>query len=156
MTDPKPFYFSPFASFSACAEPRVFTVSREDEFPAGFNLEGARLVEVRYDGGGLGRLLATIEEAASIRGGGFQALLEDLEAVAKTDPLVVYVEGADHLLADIGPALLHFTTGWETFAHHANGVSPMYLVLETGPRETVNAAFYPGGVVKWRSEHTTL
>jgi hypothetical protein len=59
------------------------------------------------------------------------------------------VRHADRLLADIGPALLYVAASWESFARHGKGVHSMYLVLDTGPRAKVSAAFYPGGKVDW-------
>jgi hypothetical protein len=144
------FHFSSFARRFAVAEPRVFAVSEDDKFPTGFNLNGATLFEVQYESGGLGKLFDLIEEVALISASSLQALLESLEDLSATEPLVLYIRGVDRLLADVGPAVLHIATGWEGFAHHANGVSAMFLVLETGPRATVDAAFFPGGAVDWR------
>jgi hypothetical protein len=144
------FRFSSFARQFGVEEPRVYAVAEEANFPTGFNVVGARLIEVRYQAGGLGQLFELIEAAVPVEGGSFQALLEGLEDAFPDSPLVICVRGADQLLADVGPALLHVIAGWEAFTHHANGVSAMYLVLETGPSATVNTAFYPGGVVSWR------
>jgi hypothetical protein len=131
-------------------EPRVFAVSTEDEFPLAHHIEGARIVSVRYAGGGLRSLFNLIADAADIpSNGSFQALLENLEHLSESKPLILFVQSGDRLLADVGPALLHVTTFWERFARHAGGVSAMYLVLETGPRGTTDAAFHPGGKVDW-------
>ena len=103
-----------------------------------------------YEGGGIGTLFDQIAEAGLLpKSGSFQALLEDLEDLSKNKPLIVFVRNSNRLLADIGPALIHIVTGWAGFTRHAGGVSSMYLVLETGPRATVHAAFYPGGKVDW-------
>jgi hypothetical protein len=105
---------------------------------------------VAYNGGGLNVLFDQIAEAARVRTGtSFQALLENLSDVSEREPLVVYVRRGDRLLSDVGPALVHVLTSWEQYVRHATGVHPMYLVVEMGPREKVNAAFYPGGKVDW-------
>jgi hypothetical protein len=131
-------------------EARVFSVDAEAEFPNGRQLEGARLLTVTYEGGGLGILFDQIAAAAGLDGSNhFQALLEKLSALADQKPLIVYVRHADRLLGDVGPALLHISTFWESFVRHGSGVHSMYLVLETGPRAKVNAAFFPGGKVDW-------
>jgi hypothetical protein len=90
-----------------------------------------------------------IAASCGVMSGSFQAFLENLENITNERPLVVVVRDADRLLADVGPALMHIVAGWESFTHHANGISAMYLVLETGPRALTNSAFYPGGVVDW-------
>jgi hypothetical protein len=130
-------------------EPRVFTKSGEDHFPTGINVDEARLIEVQYLSGGIGTLFDLIADAAKIPTGSFQALLENLEDLSQDQPLILFVRGSLQLLADVGPALMHLMTGWESFARHANGVSAMYLVLETGSQAQVDRAFFPGGPVDW-------
>ena len=125
-------------------------VDEEDGFPGSRDLGGARLIRVDYKGGGFTSLSDQIAEAADIPARtSFQALLENLSVLSDNEPLIVYVRHGDRLLADIGPALLHVITGWESFVRHGAGVHPLYLVIETGPRATVHAAFYPGGEVDW-------
>jgi hypothetical protein len=131
-------------------EPRVFAFDKEDNFPRGLtSIKEARLVEVPYEGGGITALLENVAELSGVAFGSFQATLENLEQLSHDRPLVIFVRDADRLLADVGPALIHLITGWESFTHHASGISPMYLVLETGPRAVTHSAFYPGGVVNW-------
>ena len=131
-------------------EPRVFAVDAENDFPHGRNLHEVCLLTVDYKGGGFNVLSDQIAEAAQIpTRTSFQALLENLSELSDRGPLIVYVRHGDRLLADIGPALIHVITGWERFVRHARGVHSMYLVIETGPRARVDAAFYPGGVVNW-------
>jgi hypothetical protein len=131
-------------------EARVHVVHSEANFPSGYNLVDAQILDIAYRGGGLGGLFDLIEAAAQIPSrGSFQAMLENLEALSSSGALILVVRGATQLLADVGPALLHIMAGWEGFAHHATGVSAMYLVLDTGPAERVNAAFNPGGVIEW-------
>ena len=77
-----------------------------------------------------------------------QATLEHLEELSHDMPLVIVVRDADRLLADVGLALIHFIAGWESFTHHASGISATHLVLETGPRAVTHSAFYPGGEVE--------
>lgn len=84
-----------------------------------------------------------------MKSGSLQAVLENLEDLSSETPLIVVVRRAHRLLADVGPAVLHLLDGWESFTHHGSGVSPMYLVLETGPRAQVSEAFHPGGPVDW-------
>jgi len=141
MLQPKPF---PWAG----GEPRVFAVDREQEFPVA--IKNARLIDVPYQGGGITTLIDNIAASCGVNSSSFQAFLENLEEISHELPLVIVVRDADRLLADVGPALIHFMAGWEGFCRHASGISAMYLVLETGPRATVNAAFYPGGLVDWR------
>jgi|SRR6185437_15548145 len=137
-------------------EPRVFAVNTEDNFPAGLpSINETTFVDISYETGGLTALLDSITEAAGVTSGAFQAVLENLENLSREKPLVVCVRGADRLLADIGPAVIHLITGWEGFTHHASGISAMYLVLETGPRAITNCAFYPGGVVNWITANST-
>jgi hypothetical protein len=105
---------------------------------------------VDYNGGEFRGLSDHIAEAAQIPTcTSFQALVENLSDLSEREPLIVYVRHGDRLLMDIGPALIHVLTSWEGFVRHGNGVHPMYLVVETGPRATVNAAFHPGGKVDW-------
>ena len=131
-------------------EPRVFAVDKEDEFPKGLSsIEAAHVVDVSYEDGGLTALMDRIAAACQTRSGSFQAFLENLEDLSHERPLIVIVRHADRLLADVGPALIHFITGWERFTHHANGISAIYLILETGPRAITQSAFYPGGFVDW-------
>lgn len=145
------FKFSGYPEPWLGGEPRVFAVNAEDDFPHGRDLRGARLIVVEYTGGGFTGLSDQIAEAAKIpTSGSFQALLENLSELSEREPLVVYVRHGDRLLADIGSALIHVITGWENYTRHGTGVHSMYLVIETGPRATVNAAFYPGGKVDWR------
>ena len=130
-------------------EPRVFAVDA-DEFPRGWNLQGVRLLTVDYEGGGWTRLADQVAEAAHLPlSTSFQAWLENLSELSEKEPLLVYIRHGDRLLADIGPALLHITTGWEGYVRHGNGVHPMCLVIDAGPSATTNAAFYPGGKVNW-------
>jgi len=132
-------------------EPRVIAVDKEDRFPEGLSsIEQARLIDVHYGGNGLSGLMDDIRAAIDVTtGSSLQAFLEQLEDHSHEKPLVVIVRNTDRLLADVGPAVLHFTAAWEGFTHHSSGISSMYLVLETGPREITNAAFYPGGLVHW-------
>jgi hypothetical protein len=131
-------------------EPRVFAVCVEDDFPHGRDLRGAHLLAVDYSGGGFNVLSDQIAKAARIpTSTSFQALLENLSELSEREPLIVYIRHGDRLLADVGPALIHVLTGWERYVRHAAGVHPLYLVIEIGPRATVNAAFYPGGIVNW-------
>ena len=144
------FKFSRYPVPWAGGEPRVFAVSAEDDFPHGRDLQGARLLTATYEGGGIGALFYSIAQAAQIPGcTSFQALLENLSELSDREPLIVYIRHVGWLLADIGPALIHVPTGWEQFVRHASGVHSMYLVVDTGPRATINAAFYPGGKVDW-------
>jgi hypothetical protein len=132
-------------------EPRVFTVMPDDSFPQGRDLQGARLLTVAYDGGGLVQLFNQIAKAADVPvDSSYQALLEHLGDMADKMPLVLYVQHADRLLADVGPALIAIMASWEKFARHGTGVHAMYLVVDIGPRATVDAAFWPGGKVDWR------
>jgi hypothetical protein len=133
-------------------EPRTVAVHEDERFPNHWPAsKAAKLIAVTYTGGGVTKLLDEISAAAGVMPGSFQAVLENLEDLSHEKPLVVFVRRAHHLMADVGPAILHLVDGWETFTHHANGISAMYLVLETGPRGQVDAAFYPGGVVNWLS-----
>ena len=93
--------------------------------------------------------MSSLDSEAGISSGSFQALLENLEDLSLERPLVVFVQGGLKLLADVGPAVVHFMAGWEQYARHSNGVSSMYLVIETGPRAVTGAAFFPGGPVAW-------
>lgn len=131
-------------------EPRTVAVSKEENFPQGYpSVKDAHLVDVQYGGGGLTGLLETIATSCGVAYGSFQALLENLEDLSREKALVLVVRDADRLLRDVGPAVIHLVTGWESFTHHANGISAMYLVLETGPSAVTQSAFYPGGVVGW-------
>jgi hypothetical protein len=131
-------------------EPRVLAVDKEDKFLEQWpSIKEAKLIDVQYQGGGITTLLENIAASCDVRPGSFQAILENLEDLTHETPLVIVVRGADRLLADVGPALIHLITGWEGFTHHASGVSAMYLVLETGPRAVTDSAFCPGGVVDW-------
>jgi len=150
MADPSGFEFSRHPCRWSGGEPRVFAIDAEEDLTRTHNLHGATLLTVSYDGGGLGSVFDHIAQAAQLPyTGSFQALLETLGDLADQKPLVVLIRHADRLLADIGPALIQIATGWERFARHAGGVHAMYLVLETGPRAKVQAAFYPGGKVDW-------
>lgn len=151
MSEPSGFMLLPKPLPWRGGEPRVFAVDEEDKFPEGLpSISEVKLVDVRYDGGGLTKLLDDIASLSGVtRGGGLQATLENLEDITHGVPLVIIVRDADRLLADISPAPIHLTTGWEGFTHHGNGISAMYLVLETGPRAVTNGAFYPGGIVDW-------
>ena len=150
MTDTPELKFSRYPEPWLGGEPRVFAVDAEDDFPQGRNFQGARLLTVDYKGGGFTGLSDQIAVAAQIpTRTSFQALLENLSELSDREPLIVYVRHGDRLLADIGPALIHVLTSWERFVRHGTGVHPMYLVVETGPRARVNAAFYPGGKVDW-------
>jgi len=131
-------------------ESRVFAFDNEDDFKGHLPpASEARSIVVSYAGGGLTALLESIAFSAGVTPGGFQATLENLEGLTHDRALVIVVSHADRLLGDVGPAVIHLITGWELFTHHGSGISAMYLVLETGPREIVNAAFHPGGVVDW-------
>jgi hypothetical protein len=153
MTDPMTFVLWPRLGPWRGGEPRVFAVDEENRFPERLEtVRKARLIDVRYEGGGITTLLDQITASCGVMSGSFQAVLENLENLSHEQPLVVVVRAADRLLADTGPALLHVITGWEGFTHHGNGVSAMYLVLETGPRAVTDSAFYPGGVVEWLSK----
>jgi hypothetical protein len=144
------FMLQPFGRPWLGGEPRVFAIHKEDGFPGRWaSIEGARLIDVQYQGGGLTTLLDNITSSCDVRSGSFQAVLENLEDLTHEKPLVVIVRDADRLLADVGPAIIHVITGWEGFTHHASGISAMYLVLETGPNAVTNSAFFPGGVVDW-------
>jgi hypothetical protein len=151
MDEPAPFTLYPRPCRWLGGEPRTFAVDKENAFPHGLpSICEARVIDVRYEGGGLTTLLENVTEACGVMNGSFQAVLENLEDLTHDRPLIIIVRDADRLLADVGPAVLHLMAGWEGFTHHANAVSAMYLVLETGPRAVTNAAFYPGGVVDWR------
>src|SRR5437870_4418844 len=150
MNSPSNFMLFPNRSTWAGGEPRVFAIDREDSFPAEFpSIGDAQLMDIRYQGGELTALLQNIALACGVRGGSFQAVLENLEDISHEKPLVIVVRDANRLLADVGPAVIHLMTGWEGFTHHANGISAMYLVLETGPSAITQSAFYPGGTVDW-------
>lgn len=82
--------------------------------------------------------------------------MEVIEDLSLTQPVVVFIRNADRLLADVGPALISVALGWEGFARHGSGVGSMYLVLEIGPRATVDAAFFPGGIVQWPGERMAV
>lgn len=130
-------------------EPRVFTVDTEAEFPKGRDFDGAQLIAVAYEGGGLQPLFNQIAIAAELPSvSHIQVLFEYLGDLSERKPIIVHVRHADRLLADVGPALLHFVSAWEGYARHGNGVHPMYLVLDTGPQAITNAAFSPGGKVE--------
>ena len=134
-------------------EPRVFTVDTEAEFPNGREFDGVQLITVAYNGGGLLPLLNQIATEVKLPSiSHIQVLFEYLGDLSDQMPIIVYVRHADRLLADIGPALLSVIAGWEAYARHGNGVHSMYLVLDTGPRATTSAAFYPGGKVDWLPE----
>lgn len=134
-------------------EPRVFSVVEEDDISARLpGIAKARVIDVTYSGGGLSQLLDDIAIAADVATGGLQAMLENLEQISLSQPLVVAVRSVHKLLSDVGPAVLHLACDWENFTHHGSSVSQMYLVLETGPRALVDKAFHPGGNVHWLSE----
>ncbi len=147
MSEQSPFEIRPKPFPWRGGEPRVFAVGEEEQFPG--KLSGAKVIDISYRGGGLTALLDEITSLAGVSSGSFQAVLENLEDLSHEKPLVVVVRGAERLLADVGPAVMHLMTGWEEFAHHANGISDMYLVLETGPSAITQSAFYPGGIVDW-------
>lgn len=150
MDVPAKFVLQPYPLPWAGGEPRVFAISEEAKFPAQYaSINEARLIDVRYQGGGITALLDSIAASCGVRSGSFQAVLENIEDLTHQTPIVIVVRDADRLLADVGPALIHVITGWEGFTHHANGISAMYLVLETGPSAVTNSAFFPGGVVDW-------
>jgi hypothetical protein len=150
MANRPEFKFSRYPEPWLGGEPRVFAVDAEDDFPNGYDLQGVRLLTVEYKDGGFNVLSDHIAEAARIpTGTSFQALLENLSELSDREPVIVYIRHSDRLLADIGPALIHVLTSWEGYVRHAAGVHPMYLVMETGPRATVSAAFHPGGKVDW-------
>lgn len=131
-------------------EPRVLTVSEDDNFPEHWPaISETRLVDIQYDGGGFTSLFDNIAEACEVPPGGFQSTMEHLEDLSHDKPLVIVVRRAHYLLADVGPALITVITGWERFCRHASGVSAMYLVLEVGPRAGIDAAFHPGGALDW-------
>ena len=116
MTKDNSFQFTKRSHHWVGGEARVFSVDAEAEFPSGRQLEGVCLLTVIYEGGGLGILFDRIAAAAFLEGSNsFQALLEKLSALADQEPLIVYVRHADRLLADVGPALLHISTFWESF-----------------------------------------
>ena len=126
-----------------------FTVDSEAEFPKGREFDGARLIAVDYETGGLKSLFSQITTTAELPSAShIQVLFEYLGDLSDQMPIIVYVRHADRLLADVGPALLDVVAAWEGYARHGNGVHPMYLVLDTGPRAIINAAFYPGGRVE--------
>lgn len=57
-------------------EPRVLAVDVEDNFPERFpSASEARLIDLRYEGGGLNVLLESIAVAADVETGSFQAVL---------------------------------------------------------------------------------
>ena len=150
MADSSDFRLSRYPGSWRGGEPRVFAVHAEDELWRYFNLDGANVLTVAYEGGGLNSAFNAIAKAANVSdNSSFQALLENLSELSEQQPLVVYLHRADRLLADVGPALIHVMTGWERFVRLGAGVHPMYLVVEIGPRATVHAAFYPGGKVDW-------
>jgi hypothetical protein len=150
MAEPPEFMLDPSRLHWAGGEPRVKAVTTEDRFPEGWpSIDQARLFDIPYRTGGLTGLLDSIGEATGIRAGSFQATMENLEELSEERPLVIVVRDADRLLVDAGPAIIHLIADWEDFTHHASGISAMYLVLETGPRATVDSAFYPGGIVRW-------
>ena len=147
------FQFTRRPSWWLGGEPRVFTVDAEAEFPKGGNYDGAQLITVAYNGGGLLPLFDQIATEAKLPSvSHVQVLFEYLGDLSDQKPIIVYVQHADRLLADIGPALLGLITGWEGYARHGNGVHSMYLVLDTGPRAVTNAAFHPAGKVEWFPE----
>jgi hypothetical protein len=150
MADLPEFQFGRYPGRWLGGEPRVFVIEAEEDLASAYNLQGATLLTVVYEGGGLSSVLDHIAQAAHVANhGSFQSLLESLGDLADRKPLVVVIRHADRLLADVGPALIHVLAGWERFARHGSGVHSMYLVVETGPRSTVHAAFYPGGKVEW-------
>ena len=88
-------------------EPYVFTVDTEAEFPKGRDLDGAQLITVAYYGGGLLPLFDQIATGAKLPSvSHVQVLFEYLGDLSDQMPIIVYVQHADCLLADIGPALL--------------------------------------------------
>jgi hypothetical protein len=132
-------------------EPRAMVILEDNAFPQSWLTPNeATLVEVVYADGGLSKLMVDIAAIAGVCAGSFQALLDNLEWLSEQKPLVVIVRRGADLVADVGPALLHFINGWEEYTHHAVGISPMYLVIEAVSRAQVDAAHFPGGCVEWR------
>lgn len=124
---------------SPAGEPHAYVVDTEDSFRQGYNVGGALLLDVTYMGGGWPQLFHDIADTAQepcLAATSLQALYESLEELAKERPLVLVVRRADDLLADVGKSLLGALAHWEAFVRHARGLSPMYLVLETGPART--------------------
>lgn len=150
MVEPPVFMLQSYPQPWLGGKPRVIAVDEEDKFPERWpSIKEARLIDIHYRGGGITTLLEDITTSCGVMPGSFQAILENLEDLSHEMPLVIVVRGADHLLVDVGPALIHLITGWESFTHHMSGISAMYLVLETGPRAITHSAFFPGGVVEW-------
>lgn len=137
------FDFSRFGS--TAGEPHVYVVESEIGFPNGFNTVGARVVGVSYKGGGWGSLFRMVADAMPDEGISthhIQAFYEDLELIAKRQPLVLHIRGADLLSDDVGISLLGAAAHWEAFVRHGNGLTPMYLVLEASS-EALNRAWKP-------------
>ena len=135
------FQFMKYGPHWKGGEPHVFTVDTEAEFPKGHEFDGAHLITVTYDGGGLFQLLNQIAAAAELPWiSHIQVFFEYVGDLSDQRPVIVYVRHANQLLANVGPALLRFVTAWERYARHGNGVHSMYLVLYTGPGEVVNVA----------------
>jgi hypothetical protein len=128
---------------SPAGEPHVYVVHSEDRLLA-FNLEGAKVIEVDYKGGGWKALFGDIASKAECRqSSSLQALYENLEDLTDKRPLVVFITGVERLLIDVGPGLLAAMAHWEAFVRHGSGLSSMYLVLDVGPRELTDATFRP-------------
>jgi hypothetical protein len=148
MRSPSDFMLLPRPGPWLGGEPRTLAIHDDGGLSPAWPAE-ARLVEVQYQTGGMNALLGAIAATAGVPYGSIQALLENLEALSEEAPLVVLVRGSLRLLADVGPAVIALMTGWESFTHHASGISSMYLVLEIGPEALTSSAFYPGGLVRW-------
>ena len=111
-------------------EPHVFAINAEDDITRAYNLEGACLLTVAYQGGGLGNLFNRVVQAARVpECTSFQALLENLGDLSDQKPLILFIRNGDRILADVGPALIHVLAGWEQFSRHGSGVHSMYLVI---------------------------
>lgn len=120
-------------SGSPAGEPHVYVVATEQGFPEGYNTAGARFVDVTYESGGWNVLLDMVanalpEERVSTHH--IQAFYEDLEWIARSQPLVLVVRGADSLLRDVGMSLMSAAAHWEAFVRNGSGLTKMYLVLE--------------------------
>jgi hypothetical protein len=113
-------------------EPRAMVILEDNAFPQSWLTPNeATLVEVVYADGGLSKLMGDIAAIAGVCAGSFQALLDNLEWLSEQKPLVVIVRRGADLVADVGPALLHFINGWEEYTHHALGIRAVSEQIES-------------------------
>ena len=103
MTDVPEFQLSRYPGTWLGGEPRVFAIDAEDDIACAYNLEGACLLTVAYQGGGLGNLFNRVVQAARVpECTSFQALLENLGDLSDQKPLILFIRNGDRILADVG------------------------------------------------------